>query len=91
MASPEESHAQNVARSHKAAISNPNVSEDAKEHSRKVLDEIENPADTEASTASTGSQKGPGDDPEQVAKKAGQASEPVSPIALLELQQICGA
>ncbi|OIW27872.1 hypothetical protein CONLIGDRAFT_634202 [Coniochaeta ligniaria NRRL 30616] len=31
----------NVKRGHKAAISNPNVSEEAKEHSRQVLDELE--------------------------------------------------
>jgi hypothetical protein len=31
----------NVARGHKAAISNPNVSEEAKEHSRKVLESLE--------------------------------------------------
>jgi len=31
----------NVMRGHKAAISNPNVSEEAKEHSRQVLKEME--------------------------------------------------
>ncbi|KZT30335.1 hypothetical protein NEOLEDRAFT_1125844 [Neolentinus lepideus HHB14362 ss-1] len=34
-------HLGNVARGHRAAINNPNVSEEAKGHSRQVLSEIE--------------------------------------------------
>ncbi|KAI0652381.1 Conidiation protein 6-domain-containing protein, partial [Trametes meyenii] len=57
MPSAGEAHVQNVARGHKAAISNPNVSEEAKEHSRQVLEEIEGPSDPDAFTVSTGSEK----------------------------------
>ncbi|KAI0756481.1 hypothetical protein C8Q80DRAFT_1264534 [Daedaleopsis nitida] len=46
-----------VARGHKAAINNPNVSEEAKDRSRRKLEELEGTADTEAFTASTGTKK----------------------------------
>ena len=36
----------NAIRGHKAAISNPNVSEEAKEHSRQVLEALESKATT---------------------------------------------
>ncbi|KAI0639929.1 Conidiation protein 6-domain-containing protein, partial [Trametes polyzona] len=64
-----EAHAQNVARGHKAAISNPNVSEEAKEHSRQVLEEIEGTSDPDAFTASTGSGKHESYDADHAAKK----------------------
>ncbi|EPQ60862.1 hypothetical protein GLOTRDRAFT_135467 [Gloeophyllum trabeum ATCC 11539] len=37
----------NVARGHKAAINNPNVSEEAKDHSRQVLEELEQSGELE--------------------------------------------
>lgn len=44
---------ENVVRGHKAAVANPNVSEQAKEHSKKVLESYDEPYD--ASKASHGS------------------------------------
>ncbi|KAJ3481586.1 hypothetical protein NLI96_g7566 [Meripilus lineatus] len=55
-----EHHAQNVARGHKANISNPNTSEESKERSRRILEEIEGTSDTGAFTASVGSNKSQG-------------------------------
>ncbi|KAI0363633.1 hypothetical protein BV20DRAFT_1126167 [Pilatotrama ljubarskyi] len=72
MPSPAEAKAQNVARGHKAAINNPNVSEEAKEHSRQVLEDIEGTSNPEEFTASTESDKHPNYNPEHASKKAGQ-------------------
>ncbi|KZT72875.1 hypothetical protein DAEQUDRAFT_722497 [Daedalea quercina L-15889] len=52
-----EHHAQNVARGHKAAINNPNVSEEAKDNSRRALAELEGSENPEDFTASVGSHK----------------------------------
>jgi len=64
-----EHHAQNVARGHKANISNPNTSEESKEHSREVLEEIEGTSDPDAFTASVGSKKSGGYSGEQATSK----------------------
>ncbi|RPD82173.1 hypothetical protein L226DRAFT_564779 [Lentinus tigrinus ALCF2SS1-7] len=61
-----------VARGHKAAINNPNVSEEAKDHSRQVLEEIEGTSDGDAFIASTGSKKSDKYDADTAARKAGQ-------------------
>ncbi|TFK57354.1 conidiation-specific protein 6 [Heliocybe sulcata] len=50
----------NVARGHKAAINNPNVSEEAKDHSRQVLDELEQGGKVE--NTSTGRSSGGGNE-----------------------------
>ncbi|KAI0800755.1 Conidiation protein 6-domain-containing protein [Fomes fomentarius] len=70
MSATEEAHAQNVARGHKAAINNPNVSEEAKERSRRKLEEIEGTADTEDFVASTGSEKSDNYDPDGAIQNA---------------------
>lgn len=44
----------NAIRGHKAAISNQNVSEEAKEHSRQVLKELEGQESTGSTSASSG-------------------------------------
>lgn len=46
----------NVARGHKAAISNPNVSEEAKEHSRQVLESLEGQGSTGSGSSGSGGQ-----------------------------------
>ncbi|TBU49989.1 Conidiation protein 6-domain-containing protein [Dichomitus squalens] len=71
MPSQSEAKAQNVARGHKAAISNPNVSEEAKEHSRQVLEDIEGTSDRDAFVASTGTEKHSNYDSDRAAKTAG--------------------
>ncbi|KAI8981148.1 Conidiation protein 6-domain-containing protein [Trametes punicea] len=75
MPSQSEAHAQNVARGHKAAINNPNVSEEAKEHSRQVLEELEGTSNPDDFTASTDSDKHPNYNPEHATSKAGQVRE----------------
>lgn len=47
----------NAIRGHKAAISNKNVSEEAKEHSRQVLKELEGQDSTGSTSASSGGQQ----------------------------------
>ncbi|KAH9897872.1 Conidiation protein 6-domain-containing protein [Cubamyces lactineus] len=69
MPSQAEAHAQNVARGHKAAINNPNVSEEAKERSRQVLEDIEGSSNPDDFTASTNSDKHQNYNPEHAAKK----------------------
>ena len=46
-----------VARGHKAAINNPNVSEEAKDNSRRALAELEGSGNPEDFTASVGNEK----------------------------------
>ncbi|KAI0778702.1 Conidiation protein 6-domain-containing protein [Trametes elegans] len=75
MPSQSEAHAQNVARGHKAAINNPNVSEEAKDHSRQVLEDIEGSSNPDEFTASTGSEKHANYDADRAAKKAGHVSQ----------------
>ncbi|KAI0334405.1 hypothetical protein GY45DRAFT_33457 [Cubamyces sp. BRFM 1775] len=71
MPSQAEAHAQNVARGHKAAISNPNVSEEAKEHSRQVLEDIEGTSNPDDFTASAGTEKHQNYNPGHAEEKAG--------------------
>lgn len=47
----------NAIRGHKAAISNKNVSEQAKEHSRQMLKELEGQDSTGSTSASSGDQQ----------------------------------
>ncbi|KAI0931523.1 hypothetical protein AcV7_001114 [Taiwanofungus camphoratus] len=68
-----EFHAQNVARGHKAAINNPNVSEEAKENSRRALDELEGSPDPQDFTASVGSHKTESYDPNSAARSASES------------------
>ncbi|KAL2261344.1 hypothetical protein VTK26DRAFT_4363 [Humicola hyalothermophila] len=56
---------ENVLRGHKATIANPQTSDKAKEHSKKVLESYDEPYD--ASTASHGSEQQP-KDPGNVAR-----------------------
>ncbi|KAI0715033.1 Conidiation protein 6-domain-containing protein [Earliella scabrosa] len=74
MSTAEEAHAQNVARGHKAAISNPNVSEEAKDRSRRKLEEIEGTADTDAFVASSNSKKSDNYDPDSAVQNAERVS-----------------
>ncbi|KAI0718941.1 hypothetical protein C8T65DRAFT_637461 [Cerioporus squamosus] len=59
-----------VARGHKAAVNNPNVSEEAKDRSRKKLEEIEGTADGDEFVASTGSKKADNYDADAATQKA---------------------
>ncbi|KAH9913366.1 uncharacterized protein B0H18DRAFT_1049203 [Fomitopsis serialis] len=63
-----EQHAQNVARGHKAAINNPNVSEEAKQNSRRALAELEGSENPEDFTASVGSDKTQDYDPRRASE-----------------------
>ncbi|GAB1319901.1 conidiation-specific expression protein [Madurella fahalii] len=61
-----EAEPENVIRGHKAAIANPNVSEQAKERSRKVLEQYDEPYDE--STASHDTTQQTEKDPGNVAR-----------------------
>ncbi|KAI0081071.1 hypothetical protein K474DRAFT_1768816 [Panus rudis PR-1116 ss-1] len=74
-----EHHAQNVARGHKANLSNPNTSEESKEHSRQVLEEIEGSSDPDSFTASVGSEKTSNYDGQHATKKVGSMQKDSRP------------
>ena len=61
-----------------SSVSNPNVSEEAKEHSRQVLEEIEGTSDRDAFVASTGTEKSSNYNAEHAANVAGHVSLPTS-------------
>lgn len=60
----------NAMRGHKAAISNPNVSEEAKEHSRQILKEMEG-----KDTTGGGSSGGSGGDEKQTSTSGGTTAD----------------
>ncbi|KAK5659542.1 hypothetical protein OQA88_744 [Cercophora sp. LCS_1] len=59
---------ENVIRGHKAALSNPNVSEKAKAHSRQVLDSYEEPYGSPSASQKTTSTSQEQNNPQNVSK-----------------------
>ncbi|KAL2019051.1 hypothetical protein VTK56DRAFT_10155 [Thermocarpiscus australiensis] len=81
---------ENVIRGHKAAIANPNVSEQAKERSRQVLESYDEPYDeSSASHGKTAAQQGQEKDPGNVARglKASISNPGVSEEAKKKAQE----
>ena len=74
-----------VAAGLKAAIHNPNVSEEAKEHSRQVLEEIEGTSDKDAFIASAGSKKSHNYNADAAAQKADRVGSGFSTLGPGEL------
>ncbi|KAK4460504.1 Conidiation protein 6-domain-containing protein [Cladorrhinum samala] len=48
----------NVIRGHKATLNNPNVSDEAKDHSREVLESLQGPNDNQSSNQRSGGSSG---------------------------------
>ncbi|PCH34218.1 hypothetical protein WOLCODRAFT_160698 [Wolfiporia cocos MD-104 SS10] len=84
MSDQSEFHAQTVARGHKAAINNPNVSEEAKDNSRRTLEELEGSSNPEEFTASVGGDKASSYSSTQAKKKA-------RPSEIAEVKNACDA